>query len=204
MIERIAAYITDWQIEKGNLQEEIRAVYQYGYMLMIEVFINIFISLLLGILSHRLIEVTVFLIFFIPLRGYAGGFHMKKAWQCIIVTNLMVLLAGIVSKSLSQAVPMLAWLVIEGLAGAIIVLLSPIDSPEKPLDNAEKKHFGRKARRICVLEMILNMFLLVCGFLKVACIGILAHGVLAVMLGIVVSEKSYFENSITVVKRHKM
>ena len=41
MLAKISQYIVEWQINKGILREEERAVYQYGYELLLNQVINI-------------------------------------------------------------------------------------------------------------------------------------------------------------------
>ena len=82
----------------GTIQESDRNVYEYGYQLMIEAFINVVISLLLGAVLGCFKEVVFFLIVFMPLRSFCGGYHAAKTWQCTVLSNLVVLLVIVVSK----------------------------------------------------------------------------------------------------------
>ncbi len=187
MIERLAGLITDKQIEKGNIEEKDRAVYQYGYILMAEVFINVMISVIIGILFHTLIEVIVLLLVFIPLRSYAGGYHMAHAWQCIIMTNILVLLITVCSGYLADCVPAGMWIVPDILAGSVIWYLSPVDTAAKPLDEEEKIIFRKKARFICTAEICLNIFMLLCGWKRLVCVAVMSH--CALVLSLVLEKK---------------
>lgn len=187
MIEHFAGLITDKQIEKGNIAEKDRAVYQYGYILMTEVFINVAVSVLIGLLCHTLPEVIVLLLVFIPLRSYAGGYHMAHAWQCIIMTNVLILLMTACSGYLAGCIAAPTWIVLDILAGAAIWLLSPVDTAAKPLDQEERTVFRKKARIICVAEVCLNIIMMWWGLKQFACVAVLSH--CALVLSLVLEKK---------------
>ena len=45
MLAKISSSIVDWQIRKGYLEDRDRAVYQYGYELLINQSINILVEI---------------------------------------------------------------------------------------------------------------------------------------------------------------
>jgi len=183
MLERIAVRITERQFRDGKISEIEKRIYQYGYILMMEVAINILISIIIGIVCHRLLEVILFLAMFVPLRSYAGGYHLKKTWHCIIATNAVVLAVVLSAGAVAQFMPIAVLIALDIISGAIICALSPIDTEAKPLDAEERRLFRQKAMKICVLELLVDVVLLTAGFKRVAVIGVLSHVVLVVMLG---------------------
>lgn len=182
MLERIAASITERQFREGRITRIEQQIYQYGYILMMEVGINILISVIIGIVCHRLPAVIVLLAMLVPLRSYAGGVHMKKTWHCIIATNMVVLAVILIEGVVTQYVPVVSLVVTDIISGAIICGLSPIDTEAKPLDADERKLFKKKAVVICVLEVIINIVLLMLKIKWVAVIGVLSHIVIVIML----------------------
>ncbi len=159
MIEYLAGIIADKQIKNGRIAGCDRAIYQYGYILLMETGINIMISITLGILCHTLPEVFIFLLFFVPLRSYAGGWHMAHAWQCILITNVTILFVAVGAIYFSRYCPGEVWLVADILSCAAICVLSPIDTEAKPLEEEEKLLFRKKARMIGIGELLLNLIL---------------------------------------------
>ncbi len=182
MLERIAASITERQLREGKISEIEQQIYQYGYILTMEVCINILISVIIGIVCRKLLAVIVLLAMLVPLRSYAGGYHMKKTWHCIIATNVVVLVvvlsAGIVAQYLSTGV----LIVLDIVSGAIICILSPVDTEAKPLDVDEHRLFKKKTIKICALELLVDVILLMANVKQLAVIGVLSHVVLVGML----------------------
>lgn len=76
---------------RANLiTEQDQALYLYGINGFLFLTMNLLTTFLLGYLTNHFIEMLVFLIFFIPLRSYAGGFHTKKKIICYCFSNLIL------------------------------------------------------------------------------------------------------------------
>ncbi len=181
MIEKIADALVGKQLEQKRIQESEVAIYRYGYVLMLEVLTNILISVLIGIICSTLAEVIFFLVIFVPLRSYAGGYHMNRAWKCIIATNVIIAVITLFGKYMPAIPESFLWLVLEGISSVIICSLAPVDTPAKPLDKDEKIVYKRKACQICMAEILLNVVLLIFAK-RIACVGIMAHAALVVSL----------------------
>ena len=182
MIAQLADMMVSSQLKNKRISEADKAIYRYGYILMMETIINILISVLIGIVFHVLTEVIWLLLIFVPLRSYAGGYHMDRAWKCIIATN--VLIAGITLTAVYavHTVPLLPWLAVEAVSCIVICALAPIDTKAKPLDDVEKKVYRRKTWLICGAEALIHIAVLLLGMEKLACVGIMAHAALVVSL----------------------
>ena len=73
MIQRIVDGIIEKQVEHQTITKEEINIYKYGYFLLLEVFINVIISISVGLVFNDLKTVLMFLILYIPLRSYSGG-----------------------------------------------------------------------------------------------------------------------------------
>lgn len=182
MIEYLAGRIADNQIGKGRIAGYDRAIYQYGYVLLMETGINIFLSVVLGVICHTLPEVLLFLLFFIPLRSYAGGWHMAHAWQCILVTNITILCVTLAAAFLSRYLSAGFLLGADILACAVICIMSPIDTEAKPLEEDEKIIYRKKARIICISELFINMIISLLSWNRFLCVISMSHCILVFSL----------------------
>ena len=72
MIEKLVELIIMIQLRMGTLKKDDIKVYQYGHTLMIEVFLNVVVSLTVSIMLGKVKEYIVFLCAFIPLRSFCG------------------------------------------------------------------------------------------------------------------------------------
>lgn len=77
MFRRVAELIVAWQIKKGYLEEDRCSVMCYSYEVIVMQCVNFLIAVFIGVCFHRLAEVLIFLLSYIPLRSFAGGDIMR-------------------------------------------------------------------------------------------------------------------------------
>lgn len=94
----------------------------------------------------------MFTLSFMTLRSFTEGFHCDGRLFCYISSGL-VLFIPVYTGSLFVRVSVPAVLVTLAAAAGIILVLSPMHSKNRKLDQKEKKHFGRRARVIVVLQI---------------------------------------------------
>lgn len=75
MLKAISEKIVNWQINNGFLKEEEKKIYIYAYEIFLNQVINLLISGLVAWVFHVPEVVLVFLMCYIPLRSYCGGYH---------------------------------------------------------------------------------------------------------------------------------
>ena len=94
-MEKIANKIAAILVRENIISDSMLEIYQYGLVRMLELGSAVFTSFLLCLGLGMLKEGIIFFVFFIPLRSYLGGFHLKKYWQCYIMScvTLLVVLA---------------------------------------------------------------------------------------------------------------
>ena len=84
MIEKLAERLTVRQIERGIIGESQKAVYKYGYIVLVEMSINGVLTLIVGILSGQRFLVISCRLIFIPLRSYSAGCHSARCCMCML------------------------------------------------------------------------------------------------------------------------
>ena len=72
-----------WLRDPRNNQEEDRPIYEYGFQILIEIFLWVLCCTIIAALTCSLIELCIFFIIFFPIRSYAGGFHFRKFSVCL-------------------------------------------------------------------------------------------------------------------------
>lgn len=176
MIKRAVTRLVNTQIRLGTIQESDRNVYEYGYQLMIEAFINVVISLLLGAVLGCFKEVVFFLIVFMPLRSFCGGYHAAKTWQCTVLSNLVVLLVIVVSKvSLLAGIITPVYILGDIVIGGMIVLFAPVDNENRRLGEKEHRRYKMTASVIMSVEALLCIILCVSSFRTYSDIILTSH-----------------------------
>ena len=139
MERKLSLWLVDKLYRKATISNEYREVYIYGLELIFSFIISTSIIMTIGIALRQVIPTITFLITFIVIRQYTGGYHATTYFVCKLCTVscflISVLLARIVTVSKS------AFIVLLILGAVIICLWGPIENPHKPLTpQAKKKH----------------------------------------------------------------
>lgn len=148
--------IVDWMIDSGSIDEEEREIYEYAIqslkLLIMPVFYAVFIGWLLQEWGITLCYVFVFAI----VRKFSGGYHAKTELQCTLFSLLSIFL-GVESVKI---IDLGLGLEITFLVSVLIILMaSPVDSPNKRLEINEKRSIRKvifvTEAAICVIVIFL-------------------------------------------------
>lgn len=196
-MERIAEHIVNWQIEKGMLKEEDKAAYVYAYETLFMRVINFLIAVLIGLLMKNLLGVLVFLVAYIPLRTYAGGYHARDSFRCMIFSTILISAVAAITKFsfFGEMSKGLLLFIVIGIACYIgILFLVPVADENKPLDADERKRYAKRARLISSLEIIAAMICLFLGQKSIGSVLMLAQIIMAVMLILGILNNKHLQN----------
>lgn len=107
---------TELLIKKGVIQDNHRSIYVYGFELFLSTLLCIASILCIGALSGHLSSAIIFLLFFIPIRMAAGGYHAKSYQACFILTNSIAILCVLIAKAIwylnTSWIPYLMWILL--------------------------------------------------------------------------------------------
>lgn len=170
MITKITNYLVNKGLQNSVISEDDISVYLYGYTLILEMAVNIIISIIIGLVFQSLLSVIVFLLVFMPLRSYSGGYHANSALACTIISNVTIAVAVIVVKyellnGVVEYVP-----IIEALIVMLISLMSPVDTANKRLSKSEKKRCQSIVVFILLIAYIFQIVFFYNGLFKLVLI----------------------------------
>ena len=119
------------------IDKEYEDVYVYGLELIFSFLISTSIILTIGIVLKQVIPTLTFLVTFILIRQFTGGYHANSYLMCKICTVTCYAL----SVFLANAVPISAFsfMVLLAIGCLVICLFGPIENIHKPLTSEEKK-----------------------------------------------------------------
>ncbi|OPZ20447.1 MAG: putative accessory gene regulator protein [Firmicutes bacterium ADurb.BinA205] len=137
----------------GAADEQRKTVYIWGMTYILDTLFNIALFALIGALTGMLAETFVFTAAYIILRIYAGGFHAGTPQRCCLFS--MLLLTGSLFMIASAEKMGMVLYIMSAAAAAVITVMSPVSSKNKPLDSAEQKNYRRKARLILLAEELI-------------------------------------------------
>ena len=146
---KFAEKVTTELVKSQKIKLEDQELYRYGIEQGILILLNVLTALAIGLIFHCLFYVVIFSVAFVPLRSYAGGFHAKTFSRCYILSVLM-LISFCVFNKIS---------IISKYSFIIILILSPVETKTKPLDELETKVYRKKTRFILIFEFTLSIFI---------------------------------------------
>lgn len=152
MIQYLSKAISSAAISYGIVAEEDRELYEYSFLIMLEQ-VSIGLSIvLIALIFGVFFETVLYLVLFIPLRIYAGGYHAKTFSGCYIISVGMYLVYVILIKNIDISNKFMLISVL--ISYAIILLLAPVANPNKAMDIKEKKRFQTLVHRLLVVESV--------------------------------------------------
>lgn len=87
----LSVILVNKMIKKGVIRNEDKELYMFGIDQLITIIINISITLGISILFDNLLPTLIFLISYIPLRSFAGGYHAKTERRCFIYSIILII-----------------------------------------------------------------------------------------------------------------
>ena len=121
------------------------------------------------------------------LKKYTGGFHFNSSAVCYISTCIMCVLVLYLIRICRFDT--LLYSVMTVVSGGITFALSPVPAIQKPLDEKEEQVFGKVARILVIVTVILYFICILCHLNYVA--KIFAFGIISVALFAIAGKIKY-------------
>lgn len=77
------------EINTHVMSSEEEELYRYGLGILLDNTVLLIVILTTGLLAGRLPQTLIFIMVFVGMRQYTGGYHADKSWKCFILTNLL-------------------------------------------------------------------------------------------------------------------
>jgi accessory gene regulator B len=151
--------ITNRLIENGTINAEDKEIYEYGLKHIAALFINIITTLIIGFIFGMVWQTILFMVSYIPLRSYAGGYHARTPLRCYILSIILTICVLLSIKYIPYNNMLL--LIITFISGILIFMFAPVDTENKPLDDIETRVFKKRTRIILFLEVGLILFFMI-------------------------------------------
>lgn len=163
MLKSIAEEVTVVMAANDIIKTEEMEAYTYGLELLIPKVILYVVILVVSLITDTFLMSVAFVILLMSLRRYSGGFHCKTAEICVIVSFLMYLLA-IFGYEFVSFIPNMVYGVSTVLSSVIVLIFSPVEDKNRPLDETEKKLYRQKAMIALSFILILEFASLILEF----------------------------------------
>lgn len=143
------------------VKAEDAEIYIYGINQILVSVVNVLSALIIGLIFDVFCEIAVFMVAYIPLRSFAGGFHAKTPLRCYIFSIIMLIVVstGIKYPFLTE------WVYCAVLVASfvIVLILSPIEDKNKPLDELENKVYKKRTIIIAAIELAFSILFKLIG-----------------------------------------
>lgn len=152
MIKYISNKILNFIYKNCNLSDDMKEAYQYGIETTISSIMNIILIIFISMLFKDFISGIVFLLFFIPIRIYCGGYHATSYFRCNTAFAVTYVLVFLIGTSLSAALKNHIQVaeVILLLFFIPVLIFSPVKNKHKKLSDSTAK----KCRIISIILYI--------------------------------------------------
>lgn len=171
---RIASKLEEYQIISGTN----RALYEYGLRRMFTTILNIITMLVIGALMDMVLYAVIYIVAYIPVRIYAGGYHASSPQRCWAFSSIILFIVLLLLKMIPENTHNVFTLL--GMS-IIIVLLSPVDTKSKSLSANERKVYRFRTIIVLTIEIILSFILLGIKLNKIVITVEMALGSIVVM-----------------------
>lgn len=135
-------------------------LYEYAIYILLSSAFHIATVIVLGLVFNLLTESLVFYLSFIAIRKFAGGYHAKTPVRCYAFSVISsIIMLGLIKYANSVGNIFTYLLIIfELLCVVLIILMSPLDTENNPLNSYEKKWYKTLAVLISVCIFIISLF----------------------------------------------
>lgn len=158
MVKRMTSYF----VVNGIIEDEERAIYSYGLRQAFLIIINIATSILIGFALKGVWQVLVFMLAYIPLRTYGGGYHAETELRCYFFSIALIIGSLLLVKTVPSA-PLLI-IILSSISIVIVYTLAPVEDGNKLLNDRQINIYRRKTRSILAIEILACLVLYILGF----------------------------------------
>lgn len=156
MSRRLANRVSLWLNQCNAISDEDIELYTYAVQVCITTLFPLIMILCISAILGHIPEGIILILPFLTIRKYSGGYHAKTALRCGICSITLCVSFLLAAIYLSNGFAVQLLLV---LACICLMLLSPVDSVNRNLSDAERRRFCHKARKITLSYVVIYLIL---------------------------------------------
>lgn len=160
-MESLSKKLTTYILKRGVISQKNYEIYLYGFQIFLELILNMLCSIIIALLLDMKIECFLFFLFFIPLRSYNGGIHMKRYLSCLIMSCTTLTFILLTVKYFSVR-PFFSYLLYV-MSILTIIVMGPINHPNRAVNSDEDIRFKTKNIITLILNFAISIIFFVSG-----------------------------------------
>ena len=138
MIAKLAKSTAHFFYEKNIVSGGDEEIYAYGMELLYSSVFNILLAVVIAAATDTLLPSTVFIITFIVLRQYIGGYHADTHIGCMLILAVVLITFGMLSKYIPTGLEIPISISSTVISIILVILFAPVEHPNKPLSDNDK------------------------------------------------------------------
>lgn len=150
MISNKVKGIVWWLINNGAINEEDYELYEYAIYSLFFLWSPMIMAIIFGMILKITIKAIIFIIPFMLIRKYSGGYHAKNISVCLVSSCILMIMFLIILKYIKVSIVLDVTTCFSAL---IIAIFSPVDSANRRLEDTEVKRFSK-------ISIIITFFVL--------------------------------------------
>lgn len=159
MINKLSESVADYFLKNNIIEEKDTDIYIYGSKLIISSLLGVLIIWLSGTILEKFTDSIIFLICFMLLRQYSGGYHADSYFKCnlyFIITFLIVEVTVIFTQENFKG-----FLSAAMFCTSFVILLkfAPLDNKYKRLSESQKRKNKRISIKIFTVLLVIVLLL---------------------------------------------
>lgn len=159
MFDNFSGRVTDSLVHNQIINIEDRDIYCYGVQQGLVAVLNFATTLLIGCLCGMLWESILYMISYIPIRHFVGGFHAKTPVRCYLFSIFMLFSVLLAMKWIDLSSSICGLILMLSLI--FIGIFAPVADQKKPLDQKEHRVYHIRAIIITGIEVSIALVCLV-------------------------------------------
>ena len=160
-MEFLSKKLTDYILKKNVIEKENYEIYQYGFESALETMFCFASAIAIAAFMHAIPQALFFSFFFLLMRSYTGGLHLKTFRACYIFSCLLLVACLFLAKNVS-AYPIVSTM-IYAASVLVILIIGPVDHPNKPVEESDSKRFMLRSYIILGISIVTAIALFISG-----------------------------------------
>lgn len=184
MISKLAKNIAHFFVLHNITEESKEVIYAYGMELLLSDVLNTIIVLLIALLSHTLPAVIVFIVVFMGLRRFVGGYHANSHLSCMFTLVIVMMIFSYGICNISGQLAQIFSICFTTISLPVIFCIVPVPHPNKPMSEEKGVKLRKRSYILAVVLSVAVIALLVFQYQKLSLYvssGILLSAIMALL-----------------------
>lgn len=159
MLNRISVKLSKRLLDKieGDRREE--EVYVYGFELILSTLTGLASILILTVVFSEPMVGFLFIVVFVPLRIFTGGYHASTYGRCFIISNVSYVTLLVLKHLTWSHTPIMAWYCLLLASCYYILARAPVINPLQPVNEYKKRRSKKIVKYILGFDITGTVFL---------------------------------------------